>query len=83
MIARVAKNIHEAQQIAMERASQTGVLNQRELDEVAARAAIEAMREPTEAMLFVGRCQIDDCSERNCSNGARHSWEQMIDASLK
>ncbi len=41
-----------------------------------ARAAIEAMREPTEAMVIAGGKQLDCAFERQC-------WRAMIDAALK
>lgn len=49
-----------------------------------ARAAIEAMREPTEEMADVGRFQLEDCAENpgGCSMTALHCWEAMIDSAL-
>ncbi len=41
-----------------------------------ARAAIEAMREPTEAMIDAGAIYAD-------CNGAHGAWQAMIDAALK
>jgi len=52
----------------------------------AARAAIEAMREPTEEMLAAGQWTISDnltvsvCVENN--RKAREIWQSMIDAAL-
>jgi hypothetical protein len=43
------------------------------------RAAIGALREPTEDMLFVGDSQVEDCAEADCSSCALHVWQQMID----
>jgi hypothetical protein len=46
-----------------------------------ARAAIEAMREPTEAMVTAGgHAALDSVSQRA---DARDAWEAMIDAALK
>ena len=41
-----------------------------------ARAAIEAMREPTEAM-------VDSCGNGECGKWAWGAWDNMIDAALK
>ncbi|MEP0149994.1 hypothetical protein [Roseibium sp.] len=49
-----------------------------------ARAAIEAMREPTEAMVTIGACREDqdhDIFEEG--HIAREVWLEMIDAALK
>jgi hypothetical protein len=45
-----------------------------------ARAAIEAMREPTDAMNHRGNvCCMDDCVDRD---GVKKVWRSMIDAAL-
>lgn len=41
-----------------------------------ARAAIEAMREPTEAM-------VDSCGNGECAKWARGAWANYIDAALQ
>lgn len=41
-----------------------------------ARIAIEAMREPTEAM-------VDSCGNGECGKWAPGAWDNMIDAALK
>lgn len=49
-----------------------------------ARAAIEAMREPTEAMLTAGGYEFDGCTSdpgERCHTGI-HVWHGMIDAAL-
>jgi hypothetical protein len=57
-----------------------------------ARAAIEAMREPTKVMIYVGNNEIEDChdswsydSGSGCliePEAARNAWQSMIDAAL-
>ena len=47
-----------------------------------AEAVIRELAKPTEAMLFAGGCQIEDCVERNCASAARHALEQMLGAAL-
>ena len=46
-----------------------------------ARAAIEAMREPTEEMLYCGDAQISDWDRTH--EDVRAAWHAMIDAALK
>lgn len=46
-----------------------------------ARAAIEAMREPTEDMLYTGNAQIPDWDRQ--IEDVRNTWHAMIDAALK
>ena len=48
-----------------------------------ARAAIAAMREPTEKMLDAGDISIDACRSDPCGKAARHCWGDMIDAALE
>lgn len=50
-----------------------------------ARAAIEAMREPTEAMVKAVYDQADPgfCDEPGESTSPRDAWQQMIDEALK
>lgn len=51
--------------------------------ETVARAAIAAMREPTEAMLWAGSESIDTCTKLDpCGKAAKHCWSDMIDAAL-
>lgn len=49
-----------------------------------ARAAIKAMREPTEAMLVAPHCEADGCDAQYLeAEDFRHAWQAMIDAALK
>jgi hypothetical protein len=47
-----------------------------------ARAAIEAMREPTDAMSAVG-CEIPQWDQETADDGAAAVYRAMIDAALK
>lgn len=50
---------------------------------VAARLAIEAMREPTELMLWDGKCSLDPLMPSHFElQDIRACWEAMIDAAL-
>jgi hypothetical protein len=75
MVERVAKAL-EMPMVDMS----TGMTPQRRL-ELMARAAIEAMREPTDEMEKAGAFAWDDdwCTETNALN----MWQAMIDAALK
>ncbi len=46
-----------------------------------AKAAIEAMREPTEAMVEVGRKERCEHGDMQC--GASESWRAMIDEAIR
>jgi hypothetical protein len=48
-----------------------------------ARAAITALREPTEAMIRAGRIEIDGDDLGGSDAVARDAWRAMIDAALK
>lgn len=50
--------------------------------ELVSRAAIEAMREPTEAMLAAVDCQQVGCCNM-ADKDACECWQSMIDAALK
>jgi N-methylhydantoinase B/oxoprolinase/acetone carboxylase alpha subunit len=47
-----------------------------------ARAAIEVMREPTEAMCDAGGTEVWDRYEDDYPEGAAAAWRKMIDAAL-
>lgn len=48
-----------------------------------ARAAIAAMREPTDDMLIVGMTHADECNDSGCAAcTADHVWGAMIEAAL-
>ena len=52
MIEKISLAIHEAQQLWMERANEAdAMLSQKELDDIAARAALTALLEPDKAMI--------------------------------
>jgi hypothetical protein len=60
----------------------------REEYRIDARAAIEAMREPTDAMLERGSVGLYDCAAHDGHGGVETSpplpvWQNMIDAALK
>lgn len=48
-----------------------------------ARAAIAAMREPTEAMQTVGAAGLGVSDEGDICFNARQAWQDMIDVALK
>lgn len=51
----------------------------------AARAAIEAMRDPTDAMIAAGIAQANICTDDQTASAAcvpEHAWPAMIDAAL-
>jgi predicted RecB family nuclease len=49
----------------------------------AARAAIEAMREPTETMERHGQWAVETCTRDDpCETPAKHIWSDMITAAL-
>jgi len=48
-----------------------------------ARAAIEAMREPTAAMINSGGTENGDWTPDNSAAACRESWQAMIDEALK
>ena len=48
-----------------------------------ARAAIEAMRSPTDEMLHIGDEAVDTCTKVDpCLTPAKHIWADMITAAL-
>ncbi len=48
-----------------------------------ARAAFEALREPTNAMIKMGEFNLMGCEGDQCEDRALHTWKTMIDEILK
>lgn len=88
MLERIARAIGEARCHAT-----GGTMPLLPSDTLYARAAVEALREPTKEMIFNGNSKIDDCIDfYNYDSGsgytvephaARETWSAMIDAILE
>src|SRR3546814_4905901 len=78
MVERVARAISKARALPGTKPARTS-----DVDRRAARAAIEAMREPTEEMARYGSYEAENCiKEDPCGNAGKHVWKTMIDAIL-
>lgn len=85
MVERVARAIErERWRIAIEQ-TQGAKISSPEGSRRAARAAIEAMLEPTDEMVAAGLAQKDECEDGGHCRAAcviEHAWPKMIDAAL-
>src|SRR3546814_18544309 len=74
MVERVARAISKARALPGTKPARTS-----DVDRRAARAAIEAMREPTEEMARYGSYAAENCiKEDPCGNAGQHVWTTLI-----
>ena len=83
MVRKVGEAIIAARRKIQQRSGTTDIDG---MAEIMGRAAIEAMREPTEAMMVAGLAQKDECENGGTSRAAcviEHAWSKMIGEALK